>query len=214
MSNASMEESLLIKDWRRVYLYLSETVPPLKQPVMDTIVLDSLEEYKPVAWVHTGEDGNVSTLNIHTSIFQDILENLLKLSSRQVPTYQFLARPKTMEPLVMVTVGQKRVVLTSKTLPNLQVLYPTGVEGITLMKYIGKRFDPRVFIYEREDENSSYDDSVRIRPRDTLEKDPNCVPTTQHCTQRQRSYPRSEPAACASSGSCWQRRSTASGSCQ
>lgn len=166
-----MEESLIHKSWKNVYSHISEPSPALSIPIMETVVFDSIEPYRPLQWIYNTESGVVVSKDVRAMNISEVIQALVRKTAAVSTVHRYLPQSGSSEPMAVAVVGRKRMVLSERNLPSLQLLYPKGLEGLTLLKYNGKNFDPRVFFYQMVATETSYDDSVRVRARDTMEQD-------------------------------------------
>ena len=167
-----MGEQIPVKDWSLAYRALYETPPAFQYHLLDTVLFDQIQANRPLAWVQTSPNGVVVEQDLHSHTLSEVLQEIYQKTAPLVPLKRYLPLPEPITSLAVAIVGKERRVLTRKTLLNLQSLYPRGIEGLTLLRVPGFNFDSRVFIYQLTSDatGTHFDDSVRIRVRDVLER--------------------------------------------
>lgn len=157
------------KDWRTVYRLLSELVPSLQVPVLDTVTFDVLPPRRPMLWIGNDQQGVVRARDVRMKSTQEMLQEIVQKTAPIDAKSRYFPQANKPDPIAMVIAGPKRIVQTAQSLFSVPRLYSKDLEGLTVLHHPGFSFDPRLFIYQINAREGYFDDSVRVRARDTLE---------------------------------------------
>ena len=157
------------KDWRSVYCHLSQPVPQLLVPMLDTVTCDVLPPRRPMLWIGNDLQGAVGARDVRMKSLQEVLQEIVQKTAPSNAKSRYFPQADKPDPIVMVIAGSRRLVQTAQSLFNIPRLYSKDLEGLTVLHHPGFSFDPRLFIYQINAREKDFDDSVRVRARDTLE---------------------------------------------
>jgi hypothetical protein len=142
-----METQIIPISWISALQALHNPSSALKQKVLDTVIFDTLEAYRPKDWVYSSFSSFIELKNIRTLTLDDVIRGFLenihkakKLNPRQS------SRPYLVTIILSET---RRVLIDTLTLWNIQANFPKGVQAIQLFDIPHVVFHNMIFIYEK-----------------------------------------------------------------
>ena len=142
-----METQIIPINWISALQALHNPSSALKQKVLDTVIFDTLETYRPKDWVYSNLSSCIELKNIRTLTLDDVIRGFLETihKSKKLNPKQS-AKPTRVTVILSET---RRVLIDTLTLWNIQSNYSKGVQAIQLFDIPNVVFHNLIFIYEK-----------------------------------------------------------------
>lgn len=145
-----METQVHSITWTDAMQALYTPTKQLKQKVLDTVLFDTLDPFRPKDWIYTNMHSCIELRNIRSLTLDDVIRGFLENLSR----IKQIQSKKSIRPyLVTVILSEsRRIMIDSLSLWNIQSNFPQGIQGIQLCDILKVIFHKLIFIYERSAE--------------------------------------------------------------
>lgn len=142
-----METQINSLTWISAMQHLYSPKIQLKQKILDTVIFDSLEVFRPKEWIYTHASSYIQLKNIRSLTLDDVLRAFIKIQQK---TQHKNSKQLNREYLVTCILSEtSRVMINTVNLWNIQSNFPQGIQAIQLFDIPTVTFHKLIFIYER-----------------------------------------------------------------
>ncbi|CAG9323051.1 unnamed protein product [Blepharisma stoltei] len=137
-------------DWVFLFELLSDsTRDPLNLKVLDTVVFDVIDPYRPLTWIFTNLKGELISKNIRDLMVDDVIVAFME------SIYKSQEHSKNAK-IVIINKEGKRNFVGMNSLSKILTNHPQGIHALQLFQIPNIEFDKCVYLHEIWNERGEY----------------------------------------------------------